>query len=432
MALGAEDLAAAANSLKVIYSDEELMLKIAKDHPLFAAIRKSNSFEGKSYDHTVQHGFNQSAGPTIAVAEDTVSTAADVAFSVTQKQYYGYGKIDRQVILASRSKKGAFTRKLKQAMDNAVDSLTLFLMFCLWGNGGGAYGRLSKVGVADGLLNTQVRLAAPEMATWIEKDMKLQFSQNAGFGGTSTTVRQPGGGAEAAASTGITLTVASVVRRTGIITFTAAVPVAAGEVTVNDYIFRKKTKGQCLTGVRGWNPMNDTDAATALFGATRSVDIERLSGLRYPTPDGTYSQTILNAAAYAKNVGSTLTSLYMNPISLTKLGEVERSKTVREEIGDLGIGFDVVKFSTAVGNLDTFSEPAIPPGWAYATNPEDWEMLFLGEENKPVEFFEEDGLLSRVSGSDQYEFRLGGYGNFVMHKPVNGLWIKLDSAAVEF
>lgn len=430
MSLGAEDLAAAQNALKVIYTDEELQLKIEKDHPLFAAMRKSNIFEGKTLDHDVQHGFTQSAGPTIAVAESTLSTAADAAFSVSRKQYYGAGKISREVILASRSKKGSFTRKLKQAMDNAVDSLTLFLMWSLWGNGGGAYGRLAKVGVADGLLNTQVQLANPDLSVWIEKDMQLQFSVNTGFGGV-TTVKQPGGGAEASAATGITLTVANVLRRTGLITFSGAVPVAAGEVAVNDYIFRRQTKGLLLTGVRGWNPMNDTDAALALFGAPRSVDLERLSGLRYLTPSGSYSSTILDAMGYAKNLGASLKHLYMNPVSITKLSDVERSKTTREEIGDLGIGFDVIKFSTAVGNLDLLSEPAVPPGWAYATNPEDWELAFLGEENKPVEFFEEDGLLKRVSGEDNYEFRLGGYGNFLHYKPVNGLWIKLDSTATE-
>ena len=43
MSLGAEDLAAAQNALKVIYTDEELQLKIEKDHPLYAAMRKSTA-----------------------------------------------------------------------------------------------------------------------------------------------------------------------------------------------------------------------------------------------------------------------------------------------------------------------------------------------------------------------------------------------------
>ena len=111
---------------------------------------------------------------------------------------------------------------------------------------------------------------------------------------------------------------------------------AAGEVAVNDYIFRRQTKGLLLTGVRGWNPMNDTDAALALFGATRSVDVERLSGLRYLTPSGSYSSTILDAMGYAKNLGASLKHLYMNPVSITKLSDVERSKTTREEINALG------------------------------------------------------------------------------------------------
>lgn len=430
MSLGPDDLVAAANSLKTVYTDDELVLKISKDHPFFAAIEKRNAFVGKTLDHSVQYGFNQSAGPTVAVSEATNSTMNDMSFSVPRQKYFGYGEIERELILASREKKGAFARNGKRAMDNAIDSLTLYLMWNAWGNGGNAYGRLAKVGVADGLLNTQVQLANPDMSNWIEKDMQLQFSVNTGFGAV-TTVKQAGGGAEGSAATGITLTVSNVLRRTGLITFTTAVPVAAGEVAVNDYIFRRQTKGLGLSGIRAWNPMNDTDAAATLHGGVRANDVERLGGMRYLNPSGTYSSTILDAAAYAKNMGANLRQMYMNPISITRLSDVERSRTTREEIGPLEIGFDVIKFSTSVGVLDTFSESAIPPGWAYVTNTDDWEFAYLGEENKPVEFFKEAGLLWRVPGTDRLGFHLGGYGNFLHHKPVNGLWIKLDAAAVE-
>lgn len=427
MSLGPEDITAAANSLKVIYTDDELRLFLSRNHAFYAAIKNTDSFEGKRIDHDIQHGFNQSAGPTIAAASATNSTASDALFSVPRKQYYGYGQIDREVILASRSQKGSFTRKLKQAYDNSLMSLERFLKFSIWGNGGGAYAQLSGVGVASGLLNTQVQISNTALAPWIEKDMKLQFSVNTGFGGV-TTVRQPGGGAEGAGTTGITLTVANINRRTGIITFTAAVPVAAGEVTVGDYVFRYLTKGSCLDGVRAWVPMNDTDAAATFNGATRSVDIERLAGLRYLTPEATYGQTILTASAYASNCGAMLKSVYMNPVSIQKLGEIERSRVVREEIGELEIGFSAIKFATSVGDLSVFPEAAIPPGWAFVTDPEFWEFCHL---DKAVSFFEEDGLLKRVDGFDRYEFRLGGYGNLLCHAPLHSMWVKLDATATE-
>lgn len=427
MALGPEDISAASNALKVIYTDDELQLYLSQKHAFFAAIKKSDSFEGKRIDHDIQHGYNQSAGPSIAAASATNSTATDALFSVLRKQYYGYGQIDREVILASRSQKGSFTRKLKQAYDNSLMSLERFLKWTIWGNGGGSYGTLAGVGVASGLLNTQVQVTNIATAPWIEKDMKLQFSVNSGFGNV-TTVKQPGGGAEGAATTGITLTVANINRRTGVITFTAAVPVAAGEVAVGDYFFRYLTKGQCVDGVRAWVPMNDTDAALAFNGVPRSVDIERLAGLRYLTPEATYGQTILAASAYASNVGSQMTSVYMNPVSIQKMGEIERSRVVREEIGDLEIGFNAIKFATSVGDLSLMAEATVPPGWAFITDPSFWEFRHL---DTMVGFFEEDGLLKRVDGFDRYEFRLGGYGNLLCHAPQQSMWVKLDSAAVE-
>jgi hypothetical protein len=425
MALGPEDLAAAANVLKTIYSPEELMLMLCMRRPFMAAIVKSDDFEGDFYKHTVQHGFNQSAGPTPAVAIDTYSTNADARFSLERKRYYGYGKISREVMLATRSDKGSVTRKYKQALDGMIKGLGRYLDFTVWSDGGGAYGRLSGVGVASGLLATQVRLANLHGAIWIEPDQKHQFSVNTGFGGVQT-VRQPGGGAEAAASTGITLTVANVNTRTGVITYTGAVPVAAGEVTVNDYVFRTRTKGLVLDGVRGWCPMDDTTAAAAFLGATRSVNIDRLSGQRWLDPLATYVETIREACAYASTLGNAGTSIFINPMTQNKIENSERDKVFKEEIGDLEIGFQVTKFQTPLGELDMMADPAVPPGWAFVTDPKDWSFKHLG---KMVGFFEEAGLLRRVHGEDNYDFEGGGYGNILTDAPGNSLWIKLDKNA---
>ena len=249
---------------------------------------------------------------------------------------------------------------------------------------------------------------------------------NTGFGGVQT-VRQPGGGAEAAASTGITLTVASVNHRTGVITYTANVPVAAGEVTVGDYLFRTRTKGLVLDGVRGWCPMDDTTAAAAFLGATRSVNISRLSGQRWLDPRATYVETIREATAYASNLGSQATHIFMNPMSIDKVESSERDRVVKEEIGDLEIGFDAIKFRTPIGDLDMMAEPAVPPGWAFVTDPKDWSFKHLG---KMIGFFEEAGLLRRVHGEDSYDFEGGGYGNVLTDTPGNSMWIKLSKDAV--
>ncbi len=425
MPLGPEDLTAAANTLKTIYSPEELELIICKKRPLLAMMTKDDDFEGDSFKHTVQHGFNQTAGPSPAVAIDTYSTAEDARFTLERKRYYGYGKIAREVMLATRSDKGSVVRKYKQALDGLIMGLGRYLDFTVWSDGGGAYGQLDGVGVASGLLATQVRLANPHGAIWIEKNQKHQFSANTGFGGV-TTVRQPGGGAEASAATGITLTVANVNTRTGVITYTDAVPVAAGEVTVNDYLFRTRTKGLVLDGVRGWVPQDDATAAAAFLGATRSDNISRLAGNRWLEARTTYAETIREACAWASNQGSQATTIFINPMSLNRLEESERDRVVKEEFGDLEIGFDVVKFRTPIGDLDMLGEPAIPPGWAFVTDPKDWNFKHLG---KMVGFFEEAGLLRRVHGEDNYDFEGGGYGNILTDAPGNSMWVKLDKNA---
>lgn len=428
MALGPEDLISAANSLKSVYSPEELLLIICKKRPFMAALPMMDDFEGKTYEHTVQHGYNQSAGPTVAVARNTISTNAEERFVLQRKQYYGYGKISRELMLATRSKKGAVANKYKQATDMMIMSLGRFLDYSVWGNGGGAYGRLAAVGVAGNLLATQVRLAKPAMAQWLESDMQVQFSANTGYGGV-TTVRQPGGGAEGSAATGITLTILAVNKRTGLITFTANVPVAPGEVTLNDYLFRHGTKGLTLDGVRGWIPQDDATAALNYLGAVRSQNTERLSGHRWTEGAGTYAETIRKACAHFANMGTDASNIYMNPMSIDEIEASERQRVVTVDVGDLEIGFETIKFKTAIGDLDLQSEPGVPPGWAFVTNPGSWAFKHLG---KMIGFFEEDGLLHRVPGEDSYDFEAGGYGNLICELPGNSGWIKLDPAAQDF
>lgn len=428
MSLGPEDLTTAANSLKSVYSPEELELIICKKRPFVAAIKKANDFVGEDYKHTVQHGFNQSAGPTVALARSTISTNSEQRFTLDRKQYYGYGKISRELILATKEKRGSVANKYKQAMDGMIFSLSRFLDYATWSNGGGAYGRLALVGVADGLLATQVKLANPAGAMWLESDMQLQFSANNGYGPV-LTVRQPGGGVEGAASTGITLTILAVNKRTGLITFTGAVPVAAGEVTVDDYIFRVGSKGLVIDGVRGWIPQDDTTAASAYLGATRSAGTERLAGHRWLDPLATYAETIREACAQFANEGMDSSNIYMNPKSIVKIEASERDRVVTKEVGRLEIGFDTIMFKTAIGDLDLQSEPAVPPGWAFVTNPDSWTFKHLGE---MVGFFEEAGLLQRVVGEDNYDFEGGGYGNLLCDLPGNSGWVKLDADAAEF
>lgn len=405
---------------------------ICKDRPFLAEIEKTDTFSGSTYDHTVQHGFNQSAGPTVAVAEETRSTNEDERFTVPRRRYYGSGKIEREVILATRDNVGSVVRKYKQAQDSMIMGLGHYLDYSVWGNGGGAYGKLAKVGVASGLLATQVQLENPDGSFWLERNMKLQFSVNDGYGAV-LTVRQPGGGAEASTSTGITLTIDNVDTETGIVTFTGAVPVAAGEVTVGDFIFRTKSKGLAIDGVTGWCPRDKTRAALAYLGATRANNVNRLSGQRWLTQEGTMAATIRRACAYGRRAGAQYKKLYMNPMTIDYIEETERSKVVTEAVGELEIGFEVIKFRTQAGMLDLVAEPGVPPGWAFATDPADWEFKYLGGKSQKglVSFFEEAGLLVQVPGEDAYSFRGGGYGNLVTHVPGNSLWIKVDPNAKE-
>jgi len=426
MSLGPQDLEATQKALRVTYSDEELMMKIQRRRPFMAAMRKSDTFEGESYVHVVQHGFNQGIGATMDVAEATMSTDLDGKFTVLRRTYLGAGRISRATILATRSNKGAAARQLKRSYDGLLLNLGRYLDWGIWGDGGNALYLIDKVGTGDGLDNDkQIKVKNLRAMHWIEKDQIHNFSTDVGATG-STTVMQLGG-VEGAASTGIALQVAKVNRRAGIIEFTANVP---SDVVTGKYGFRKQMKGQGILGARAWAPLDDATAAGTFLGQDRSIDVERLAGLRHLTPNGTFAQTLRDAISYGSVEGGEFSHIYMNPVDVGKMENSERSLVVTdEEVGDLKIGFKTIKFRAPDGDLDLQSDAGTPEGWALVTDPEAWEFRHLG---KFFGFFEEDGLLHRIPGYDGYGFRGGGYGNLVCYRPNSALWVKLSANAAAF
>ena len=422
MTVGAQDLDTTANALRIIYSPDEVKLKLSKRNAFFNDIEKVDDFEGESYVHTVQHGYNQGVGTTMAAAEAAMTTDVDAKFTVPRRRFYSAGKIAREVILATRSSKGSAVRQLKRSYDSCLMNMERLLQFIVWGDGGGAYAILDKAGVADGLLATQIQIKNARGMHWLEKDMQVHYSADRGATGLTTVLQD--GAAEGAAATGLTNTIAAVNRKTGLITMSAAIDT---DVDAGHYLFRKDTKGSLPHGSRAWCPQDDATAALDLFGQPRSSDIVRLAGLRWLDVLGTYQETLREAISYADLEGGEFTTIYMNPVDIGRIDSSEREKVVHnEKRGELEIGFSVIKFNTPIGDLDLMSDAACPQGWAKVTTPSAWRFKHLG---KLFGFFEEAGLLYVIPAYDGYGFRGGGYGNIVCEDPKSVMWVKLSALA---
>lgn len=418
MAVSDQSISATANALKAIYSPDELMFKLSRHHALWNDIKKSDTFEGDSIVHMVQHGFNQGIGTSMLDAETNMSTDLDARFTVTRKKIYAAGKIEREVILATRSNKGSVVRQLKRSLDSCLFNLERTLNFMVWGDGGGAYAVITSTATPA------LTISNLQGMHWLEKDMMVHYSADRGATGTATVLQN--GGAEGAVATGLTNTILSVNRRTGVVTMSAAID---NDVAAGQFIFRKGTKAGMPYGVRAWVPQTDALAAATFAGQDRSLDTERLGGLRYLDPAATYAETIRLACAYASNIGGEFSTIYMNPIDVAKLQESERSDVVHDsKRGELDIGFDVVKFRTPIGTLDLLDDSGCPEGWAFICDPSVFEFKHLG---KVFGFFEEDGLLQRIAGYDGYGFRGGTYGNLVCHDPKSAMWVKLKASPAD-
>ena len=371
-------------ALKQHYTGERIENMVYKDNPLFALIPKYESFGGINLKLPIKWGnpMGRSAGFSEAQTNETSGKIS--AFVLERKKDYAVARIENETIEASKGNANAFMEAATFAIDGAIQAITRSLAVTMYGDGTGSIGSVLAT-VSSG---TTITLANIQQITNFEVDMKLNFG--------SSSTNYP---------------ITGVNRETGVITF------ASGTVsaTAGDAIYVDGDKDAVYSGLGAWIPSTAPSSA-AFFGVDRSVDTDRLGGVRFDGSSLPLEEALIGAAARVAREGGKPDYCFMNYSNFADLEKALGSKVAYVEKNiKPEIGFRGILIHGPRGPINVIPDQNCPPDVAYLLQLDTWKLYSLG---KAPKILSSDGnKMLRVSDKDQLELRVGFYGQMGCRAP---------------
>ena len=426
MATGVLDRTAFDPALKTNYSPLRMYNLAMKGKPFLTAASKNTNLGGAGQKIFIQHGNPQGVTAVFKAAQDGASTVLTKAWNLTPVSLYGISTIDGMTIATASKDKDAFISAVTAQVDGTLDAVGQRLAKFLYGNGGGALGRISSgQGTATVTLTNRYDIVN------FQPDMKLRVASTDGTSGSLRTG---------------TVTVKSVNRKTGTVTIIDAETFWTTQIAAaaaNDFIFAANGTeagdfGHNGAGLKSWL-LDAAASSTTFFGVDRSSD-NRLYGQYY---DGS-AETVADAFKHGlfenmlENDRQDL-KLFTHPAQSRDLVDLMGQKVQYVQnpgrlpgVGpDGAVGFETIRIVTPMGQVDVASDRYCDSniGWGlYMEGVEVWSAgpfpRVLGEGPG------EDGLfIQRQATTDRYEVRTGGYWNFAIQTPGRHVRILLPTPA---
>lgn len=433
------DITAYKALFKTLFPDYAIKRVVYRNSPLFAIVEKDESFFGSDMKMPVIIDGNAGYSPKLSTAINAADPTKSEAFTITRAKMYGVLKIDREMMLASGDKKGAFASGMQVETEGLFYSLGRQFTYDLYGDG---KGYLGFIGATTVLGSPTVVLANANDVIWYQRGQFYQIANPA-----TDTLR---------AST--TLKVNSVNRSAGTVTFDANISSVAG-AALGDGIVVADSLNARIRGLRAWLVV---PTAALFFGVDRTVDPTRLAGhildcsaAGSPTvvfdilqelckrvfreggrPDVAVMhvdpmQRLLNylegKSVQIRWVEETMESVIRRETGAKArrmsdemdtdagfgegLGKPGSKADLFDNVPDAGVpagiigqaGFSGIKLFTQSGPLTVFADPACPSADIFVLQTDTWKICSLGS---VPDIIDEDGLdFLRSSTDDAFELR---------------------------
>ena len=402
---------------KILYEDGVPEIGF-DDTPLWGQLKKTTNFYGLSKAFSSRFGKTPGKSRTIANSRNNAGASPFGRWLVTRTHDFVTVQIDAELYEALGDRKGAQTGYVEEESTSAFDAATQRIERNLFRNAGGSIARISDDGDTDTLTVTD----ASDLVGLDVGDV-LVTSNTDGTSGAVDAFPQ---------------TITNIDRVGGTIETDAATWDADGGFSDNDYLFIEGDFGLALTGLDSWIPSADP-SATLFYGQDRSIDVQRLGGIRYTasagTPDGSIERALINAGALIKNLGGKTNHVAMNTLDygifLNDLG----TKAIYETTPGQGIDGKKLEVSYSGVKIMLPSGPAVVYPNRHCQRNVAWlldmsDICFEGLGKTP-RFFELDGgkwfrmTPDNVHGLEAY---LYWYGQLVVRSP--GRHARVDLTAV--
>lgn len=401
------------NQANILYrmNGKKLAEPLLKASRLVNRMKKSTDFRGE--DKTVHVKVSPTGGGSSSFAEALAAQKASqhVRFVVTHRNEYQLFTVQGSAVARSKGDSAALLQIVNNESKSARYAYARSVAAKAHGTGGGALGRVSNSSFATAV------------ATLLDSADHVHFEVGAkiGFASDDGTASSPAG----LNGSPTYLTVSSVDRAAGTVTFDANLSTVAG-IAQNDYMFRVGDYANAMTGVPGWCPVTAPSASESFFGVDRTdYDVQRVSGFRYTAGSGgQMEETLIDAMAEADMCGISVKGLYVSSRQYAKLLKELGSGRQRTNKGDGDISYNslVLVAPNGDGEIDIMGDKDVPDGYGWGLDESEISLQTAG--NAP-DLLNHDGgsMLRQLQDDDAVQGRLGSYGNFFHENPGNALII---------
>lgn len=386
------------------YHGQRVVDLTLKGRPLLAVLPKDENFVGDPEPLPVTYGAGQGISNEYAESKANMSNITGVRFDITVGQIFGAVTIDDKALMTARNDMGAFMKLKFAETDGLWNSIANKTHVDVWSNGGQSLGQVSS-----GWSNTNtITLADTTKIVNFEPNMVLEFSGNDGSA-SGHAVRSG------------TATITSVDRTDGIITVDDYTDVTG--LAASDYIFLAGTIGKAdyrkaIAGIQAWLPASDP-TSTAFFSVDRSVDVQRLGGIRVPSASvkGNVLERWRLLAERMSTIGEANPSHgFTDPATWRKTATSLEGQRQRSETTKVGsVGFSTLRVESGSGDFEVFSDRRAPPDEGFLLDLSTWKLKSAGA---VPHVRQEDGLVWLRSGNTNgYVYEVKAYPQLCCNAP---------------
>jgi len=394
--MGIMDNTALSAVLKVQYTEKTVRDLTYPQNPLYAMMQKDTKMVGDYTALALKIGTPQGRGANFAVAQGNITPSVYKKFQLTRVSGYAFAEITGEAIDSSDTDAGALVKGLTGEIDGALQTDARAISIQMFGNGGGARGRISA---GSSVASTTITLSNPADVTNFEDLMYVNLGSTDGTSGSKRT--------------GV-IQIVALDRDAGTLTASAAWNTITG-AAAGDYIFQNgdfESANSCIAGLAGWIPLT-APGSTPWFSVDRSVDPTRLGGVRVTQYSGAPIATVLTnlASKIALNGGSPDVAV-MNPADWVRLDNELDTKGRYDKAtsaDDAAIGFDAITVMGPKGKIKVISDLNCPQGIVYMLTLNTWKLHSLKGASRILDL--DSNQLLRAATSDSYQIRIGGYRN---------------------
>lgn len=394
------DITAAQQITKVRYTDKTVETLSFQD-PLLGMMPKKEGIGGANYTGAIRSAVGSAISPSDTTAFTTGGSSIYNQWVCQWGTLFGSANVTGTAIARTKGDPNAFVEAITGEFDGLFIGLGMTLTGFLYGNGGGAIGRISPSSTPA--TSQIIQLDDTSLAVNFWQGQILQASVDDGTGGAGTLVG--------------TVTVGSVDPITGNVGVTAANWSGITSIAAGCYLFNQGSYNATPPGLAGWLPddLHRPTASSPNFnGVPRYVD-SRLSGAYYFGNGNPYSESLWQLAVLMARYGAGRDGkplkAFVNYLAFAQIGKEQMGKVVISTDTAFKapqVGFQGIRLMGPNGPIDVYPSSMCPANKGWILDMSKW--LIPSEGKLPRVFTDDNSTWLRGAGADTYQLRGGTRG----------------------